>query len=82
MVPVRTPADWETPQPGELPVPTGAVQTLLTQESLPLQDPQLVAVRLAPQLSAPVTEPQFFASRAQNAASLSPLQRAGAPNRT
>jgi hypothetical protein len=35
MVPVRTPAAWATPHPGEL--AAEPPQTLLTQESLPLQ---------------------------------------------
>ena len=41
-----------------------------------MQLPQLLTVRLAPQLSVPVTLPQFLASREQKAASLSGVQAA------
>ena len=41
------------------------------------QVPQLVTVRLPPQLSVPLTEPQFFAKREQNCASLSAVQLTG-----
>ena len=41
---------------------------------MPLQVPQLAAVRLAPQLSMPVRLPQFLPRRVQKAASVSELQ--------
>jgi hypothetical protein len=50
-------------------------QTLLAlQVSVPEQAPQETLARLAPQLSVPLTEPQFCPSREQNEVSLSGVQ--------